>query len=88
MRDMLKKLIKFIGLDKSSNCIYNSFIIGNTVYIILEFDNDKSIIYSKILDVVINNKIKFYWFRSYYEFENNIDNIVFDDEDYLFIIIA
>ena len=85
---MLKKFIKFIGLDNSSNCIYNSFIIGNTVYIILEFDNDKSIIYSKILDVVINNNIEFYWFRSYYEFENNIDNIVCDDEDYLFIIIA
>ena len=43
MKDMFKKLMKFIGLDNSSNCIYNSFIIGNTCYIVLEFDDDKLI---------------------------------------------
>lgn len=88
MKDMFKKLMKFIGLDNSSNCLYNSFIIGNTCYIVLEFDDDKSIIYSKIIDLIIKNKHEFYWFSSYYEFEKYIDYLDYNCEGYLFIIIA
>ena len=88
MMDILRKLIMFIGLDNRSDCFYNSFIIGNTCYIVLEFGDNKSIIQSKIIDTIIKNNLDFYWFRSYYEFEKFIDYLDQNSKDNLFIIIA
>lgn len=88
MMNMLKKVLKFIGLDKSVNCLFNSFIIGKTCYLVLEFDNNCEIIYNRIISEIIRNRLEFYWFRSYNEFENNMDDVVTINDDYLIILIG
>lgn len=88
MMDVLNKLIRFIGLDNTTKCNFNSFIIGNRSYLVIDFIDDKSIIFNKIIDTIIKHNINFYWFRSYYEFENNMDYLEFNEEKYVFIIIG
>jgi len=88
MMNMINKIMKFIGLDNTTKCSFNSFIIGKKSYILLEFIDDESIIFSKIINTLVNNNIYFYWFRSYNEFENNMDYLEFIDDRYFFIIIG
>lgn len=88
MMDMLNKIMKFIGLDNTTKSRFNSFIVGNVSYLVIEFIDDKSIIFSKIIDTLVNNNIDFYWFRSYNEFENNMDYLEFNEDRYIFIVIG
>ena len=88
MMDMLNKIMKFIGLDNTTKSRFNSFIVGNVSYLVIEFIDDKSIIFSKIIHTLVNNNIDFYWFRSYNEFENNMDYLEFNEDRYIFIVIG
>ena len=81
-------ILSFIGLNKFSNCLFNSFIIGNISYLIFEFPNDKSIIINQLISKLLINNIEYYWFRSYDEFEDFIDILAPNNKGYLIVLIG
>lgn len=87
MMDMLKKLVRFIGLDSSSKIEFNSFIIGLQVFLVFDLRCNKNIIINQIIEkVLLNHKV--YWFKEVKEFEEYYDIISFEDSEYIFIIIG
>lgn len=87
MMGMFNKLIRFIGLDNSSEIEFNSFIIGLQVFLVFDLRSNKNIISNKLIEKVLFNH-KFYWFKEFSEFEKYYDIISFEDTDYIFIIIG
>ena len=87
MMDMLKKLVRFIGLDSSSKIEFDSFIIGLQVFLVFDLRCNKNIIINQIIEkVLLNHKV--YWFKEVKEFEEYYDIISFEDSEYIFIIIG
>ena len=87
MMDMLKKLVRFIGLDSSSKIEFDSFIIGLQVFLVFDLRCNKNIIINQIIEkVLLNHKV--YWFKEVKEFEEYYDIISDEDSDYIFIIIG
>ena len=87
MMDMLKKLVRFIGLDSSSKIEFNSFIIGLQVFLVFDLRCNKNIIINKIIEnILLNHKV--YWFKEVKEFEEYYDIVSDEDSDYIFIIIG
>ena len=87
MMDMLKKLVRFIGLDSNSEIEFDSFIIGLQVFLVFDLRYNKNIIINQIIEkVLLNHKV--YWFKEVKEFEEYYDIISFEDSDYIFIIIG
>jgi hypothetical protein len=87
MMDMLKKLVRFIGLDSSRKIEFDSFIIGLQVFLVFDLRCNKNIIINQIIEkVLLNHKV--YWFKEVKEFEEYYDIISFEDSDYIFIIIG
>lgn len=87
MMDMLKKLVRFIGLDSSSKIEFDSFIIGLQVFLVFDLRCNKNIIINQIIEnILLNHKV--YWFKEVKEFEEYYDIISFEDSDYIFIIIG
>ena len=87
MMDMLKKLVRFIGLDSNSEIEFDSFIIGLQVFLVFDLRCNKNIIINQIIEkVLLNHKV--YWFKEVKEFEEYYDIISFEDSDYIFIIIG
>ena len=87
MMDMLKKIVRFIGLDSSSKIEFNSFIIGLQVFLVFDLRYNKNIIINQIIEkVLLNHKV--YWFKEVKEFEEYYDIISDEDSDYIFIIIG
>jgi hypothetical protein len=85
--DMLKKLVRFIGLDSSRKIEFDSFIIGLQVFLVFDLRCNKNIIINQIIEkVLLNHKV--YWFKEVKEFEEYYDIISFEDSDYIFIIIG
>ena len=54
MMDMLKKLVRFIGLDSSRKIEFDSFIIGLQVFLVFDLRCNKNIIINQIIET--NNK--------------------------------
>lgn len=88
MKDMFKNFFKFIGLKGVEKACINSFYVGNIYFVIFDYSFDKGVIFDKILQQILNNKLNFYWFRSYYEFENYFEMSNNIDNGYIFIIIG
>lgn len=87
MMDMLKKLVRFIGLDSSSKIEFDSFIIGLQVFLVFDLRCNKNIIINQIIEkVLLNHKV--YWFKEVKEFEEYYDIISDEDSEYIFIIIG
>ena len=87
MMDMLKKLVRFIGLDSSSKIEFDTFIIGLQVFLVFDLRYNKNIIINQIIEkVLLNHKV--YWFKEVKEFEEYYDIISDEDSDYIFIIIG
>lgn len=87
MMGMFNKLIRFIGLDNSSEIEFNSFIIGLQVFLVFDLRSNKNIISNKLIEkVLLYHKV--YWFKEFSEFEKYYDIISFEDTDYIFIIIG
>ena len=87
MMDMLKKLVRFIGLDSNSEIEFDSFIIGLQVFLVFDLRCNKNIIINQIIEkVLLNHKV--YWFKEVKEFEEYYDIISFEDSEYIFIIIG
>lgn len=87
MMDMLKKLVRFIGLDSNSEIEFDSFIIGLQVFLVFDLRCNKNIIINQIIEnILLNHKV--YWFKEVKEFEEYYDIISFEDSDYIFIIIG
>lgn len=87
MMDMLKKLVRFIGLDSSSKIEFDSFIIGLQVFLVFDLRCNKNIIINQIIEnILLNHKV--YWFKEVKEFEEYYDIISDEDSDYIFIIIG
>lgn len=87
MMDMLKKLVRFIGLDSSSKIEFDSFIIGLQVFLVFDLRCNKNIIINQIIEnILLNHKV--YWFKEVKEFEEYYDIISFEDSEYIFIIIG
>lgn len=87
MMDMLKKLVRFIGLDSNSEIEFDSFIIGLQVFLVFDLRCNKNIIINQIIEkVLLNHKV--YWFKEVKEFEEYYDIISDEDSDYIFIIIG
>lgn len=87
MMDMLKKLVRFIGLDSSSKIEFDSFIIGLQVFLVFDLRCNKNIIINQIIkNILLNHKV--YWFKEVKEFEEYYDIISDEDSDYIFIIIG
>ena len=87
MMDMLKKLVRFIGLDSSRKIEFNSFIIGLQVFLVFDLRCNKNIIINQIIEnILLNHKV--YWFKEVKEFEEYYDIISDEDSDYIFIIIG
>ena len=87
MMDMLKKLVRFIGLDSSSKIEFDSFIIGLQVFLVFDLRCNKNIIINQIIEkVLLNHKV--YWFKEVKEFEEYYDIISDEDSNYVFIIIG
>ena len=87
MMDMLKKLVRFIGLDSSSKIEFYSFIIGLQVFLVFDLRCNKNIIINQIIEnILLNHKV--YWFKEVKEFEEYYDIISDEDSDYIFIIIG
>ena len=87
MMDMLKKLVRFIGLDSSSKIEFGSFIIGLQVFLVFDLRCNKNIIINQIIEnILLNHKV--YWFKEVKEFEEYYDIISDEDSDYIFIIIG
>ena len=85
--DMLKKLVRFIGLDSSSKIEFDSFIIGLQVFLVFDLRCNKNIIINQIIEnILLNHKV--YWFKEVKEFEEYYDIISDEDSDYIFIIIG
>lgn len=87
MMDMLKKFVRFIGLDNSSKLEFNSFIIGFRAFLVFDLRNNRNIINNQIIENILLN-YKVYWFKEDKEFEEYYDIISDEDEDYIFIIIG
>jgi hypothetical protein len=87
MMDMLKKLVRFIGLDSNSEIEFDSFIIGLQVFLVFDLRCNKNIIINQIIENILL-KHKVYWFKEVKEFEEYYDIISFEDSDYIFIIIG
>ena len=87
MMDMLKKLVRFIGLDSSSKIEFDSFIIGLQVFLVFDLRCNKNIIINQIIEnILLNHKV--YWFKEVKEFEEYYDIISDEDSDNIFIIIG
>lgn len=87
MMDMLKKLVRFIGLDSNSEIEFDSFIIGLQVFLVFDLRCNKNIIINQIIEnILLNHKV--YWFKEVKEFEEYYDIISDEDSDYIFIIIG
>ena len=87
MMDMLKKIVRFIGLDSSSEIEFDSFIIGLQVFLVFDLRCNKNIIINQIIEkVLLNHKV--YWFKEVKEFEEYYDIISDEDSEYIFIIIG
>lgn len=87
MMDMLKKLVRFIGLDSSRKIEFDSFIIGLQVFLVFDLRCNKNIIINQIIEkVLLNHKV--YWFKEVKEFEEYYDIISDEDSEYIFIIIG
>lgn len=87
MMDMLKKLVRFIGLDSNSEIEFDSFIIGLQVFLVFDLRCNKNIIINQIIEkVLLNHKV--YWFKEVKEFEEYYDIISDEDSEYIFIIIG
>lgn len=87
MMDMLKKLVRFIGLDSSRKIEFDSFIIGLQVFLVFDLRCNKNIIINQIIEnILLNHKV--YWFKEVKEFEEYYDIISFEDSEYIFIIIG
>ena len=87
MMDMLKKIVRFIGLDSSRKIEFDSFIIGLQVFLVFDLRCNKNIIINQIIEkVLLNHKV--YWFKEVKEFEEYYDIISFEDSEYIFIIIG
>ena len=87
MMDMLKKLVRFIGLDSNSEREFDSFIIGLQVFLVFDLRCNKNIIINQIIEkVLLNHKV--YWFKEVKEFEEYYDIISDEDSEYIFIIIG
>ena len=87
MMDMLKKLVRFIGLDSNSEIEFDSFIIGLQVFLVFDLRCNKNIIINQIIDnILLNHKV--YWFKEVKEFEEYYDIISDEDSNYVFIIIG
>lgn len=87
MMDMLKKLVRFIGLDSNSEIEFDSFIIGLQVFLVFDLRCNKNIIINQIIkNILLNHKV--YWFKEVKEFEEYYDIISFEDSEYIFIIIG
>lgn len=87
MMDMLKKLVRFIGLDSNSEIEFDSFIIGLQVFLVFDLRCNKNIIINQIIkNILLNHKV--YWFKEVKEFEEYYDIISDEDSDYIFIIIG
>ena len=67
MMDMLKKLVRFIGLDSNSEIEFDSFIIGLQVFLVFDLRCNKNIIINQIIEnILLNHKV--YWFKEVKEF--------------------
>ena len=87
MMDMLKKLVRFIGLDSNSEIEFDSFIIGLQVFLVFDLRCNKNIIINQIIEnILLNHKV--YWFKEVKEFEEYYDIISDEDSEYIFIIIG
>lgn len=87
MMDMLKKLVRFIGLDSSRKIEFDSFIIGLQVFLVFDLRCNKNIIINQIIEnILLNHKV--YWFKEVKEFEEYYDIISDEHSDYIFIIIG
>lgn len=87
MMDMLKKLVRFIGLDSSRKIEFDSFIIGLQVFLVFDLRCNKNIIINQIIEnILLNHKV--YWFKEVKEFEEYYDIISDEDSEYIFIIIG
>lgn len=87
MMDMLKKIVRFIGLDSSRKIEFDSFIIGLQVFLVFDLRCNKNIIINQIIEkVLLNHKV--YWFKEVKEFEEYYDIISDEDSEYIFIIIG
>ena len=87
MMDMLKKLVRFIGLDSNSEIEFDSFIIGLQVFLVFDLRCNKNIIINQIIkNILLNHKV--YWFKEVKEFEEYYDIISDEDSEYIFIIIG
>lgn len=87
MMDMLKKIVRFIGLDSSRKIEFDSFIIGLQVFLVFDLRCNKNIIINQIIkNILLNHKV--YWFKEVKEFEEYYDIISDEDSDYIFIIIG
>lgn len=84
---LIDKLLEILGFNNTSLSL-NNFIIGNTNYIIFEFNEKDILLKSKILDIICTELIEFYWFRTYDEFENTIDYLEDNNNRNLFIFIG
>ena len=87
MKKIINKLMSFIGLNSVSECLFNSFIIGNKSYLVFELPKEDCIINNLIVEKILCNN-EFFWFRDYYEFEKYIDLLDPSINGYLFIIIG
>lgn len=80
---MIGELFKFKKLPKAK---LNSFLIGNSLVIVIElFDNPGDVIINKLLKVLFQ-KIEIYWFISYEEMENSFEYFIEDNQTYFVII--
>lgn len=87
MMDMLKKIVRFIGLDSSRKIEFDSFIIGLQVFLVFDLRCNKNIIINQIIkNILLNHKV--YWFKEVKEFEEYYDIISDEDSEYIFIIIG
>lgn len=87
MMDMLKKIVRFIGLDSNSEIEFDSFIIGLQVFLVFDLRCNKNIIINQIIEnILLNHKV--YWFKEVKEFEEYYDIISDEDSEYIFIIIG
>ena len=88
MMGYINKLMNFMGIKKEDNGDINSFIIGNICFVIIDVYSCSFLVYNNVINSIIKNQFKWFWFKNYYELENYFDYIFEIDSGYVFIIIG
>lgn len=88
MKNIVNKLMNFIGLSDNEESIFHSFIVGNTCFLVFELSSNQKFFKSNYIFRLLKCNVDCYWFRNYKEFETYIDIVEEKNSDYLLIMIG